>query len=76
MKTISHDAFARTELLRSRIWVHGETCTECGSVNTTKNGEHYLYIYGTSRDDRPLKSISGKAFCSISCYRAYYGATI
>jgi len=76
MKIISHDAFARTELIRQRIYItmHEKTvCEWCGNVNKTKNGEKYLYIYGSSPDDKPLRTITGKAFCCVDCYRAYYG---
>ena len=75
--SLSHDPFARTELLRARVYVDKETCTECGQVHVRKSqGTKYLYVYGNSRDDSPLRKVSGRLFCSIGCFRAYYGSMI
>jgi hypothetical protein len=76
MKVISHDAFARTEIVRTKIDLSSTSlyaCTTCGNVPCNKSGKHYLFKYGIRKDDSLIGYVDWypRLFCSIGCYRAY-----
>lgn len=72
-RTLSHDAFARTELHRKAVPVTLEVCDWCGGLRQLKSGKVYLYRYSTSRDDGGRASAHKGLFCSKSCHDAYHG---
>lgn len=70
--TISHDGFARTELVRETSYSGARKgCTNCDGSSKAR----HLFRYGTRRDD----SLSGVVnwhkgvFCSIGCFRTCHG---
>lgn len=73
---ISRDPFSRISLMR-RLSDNACKCAWCGRtrVRIYKNVEmvQFAFEYGTQRDDRGSTHWDGKAFCSISCRRSYFG---
>ncbi len=75
MRTISRDPFARTELVRERVyWPDPLHCPYCGTIpETPKTGDRYLYRYGTAHDAGRTDWHRG-LYCSKGCHDAYHGA--
>lgn len=61
--TISRDPFARCDTVREKASDAGE-CAWCGQPARFRYGQH--------ADDRNRPSMDKRAFCSVSCRRAYY----
>jgi hypothetical protein len=74
MRTISRDPFARTELVRERIyWPDPLYCAFCGRIpETPKTGDRYLYRYGTAHDSGRTDWHTGH-YCSKGCHDAFHG---
>ena len=63
---ITHDAFGRYSTVREKAVSH--ECDNCGRKGRT-------WHYGVNHDDRNRDEIDRtKAYCSIGCFRAYWGA--
>jgi len=58
--TISHDPFARCEVIRQKA---SGTCAWCG--------QPAKWRYGVNRDDRGRNEMQSRVFCSISCQRDF-----
>jgi len=73
MKTLSHNAFARHEIVRERVGIRDDTdCSWCGRVKSTKNGSRYLFRYGIQADSlvARINWLRG-LFCSKGCAELY-----
>ena len=61
MISVSHDAFARTEVVREKA---SGTCAWCGGKAR--------FRYGTRSDGLTTRpSMNPRAFCNIKCYRNF-----
>ena len=61
MISVSHDAFARTEVVREKV---SGTCAWCGGKAR--------FRYGTRSDGLTTRpSLNPRAFCNITCYRSF-----
>jgi hypothetical protein len=69
MVTLSHDAFARRELVREVV-VDWHSCQWCGGHRAKSPDK--LFRYGTSLDDSAIVFWDTRHFCSVDCRRAYY----
>ena len=58
---VSHDSFARVELIRERA---SGSCDWCG--------QPARWRYGWVPDDSNRQRWDNHAFCSIGCFRSYY----
>lgn len=74
MKVISHDAFARVELVRE-VSDHVHDCVNCGQLRSPRGKALALYRYGTRRDNQDAHRINWHRgyFCGKSCYDSYHG---
>lgn len=71
---VSRDPYARAELHRRNDY-SAHDCANCGGARRTKAGKKYLFRYRTEFDSiNGRVSEDAKAFCSISCRRAYGAA--
>lgn len=74
--TLSHDAFARTALVRHIAHGSNKRCCDwCGSPrwhSRDQQTEHSLFMYGTLRDDRGQPEWHRGLFCSKSCHDTYH----
>ena len=75
---ISHDAFARSSVLRrvAGYALHGAECAECGaSPRPVKDGAvkcRTLYNYGSQSDGYGARvEWNNRSFCSIGCFRSH-----
>ncbi len=77
MRTLSHNAFARTELHRERVNIDParQSCAWCGSFKSALTGTGtFLYRYSTTHDDSPSRHHAHKGlFCSKACHDSYHG---
>lgn len=75
MHQISRDPFARTTLLRERIYVHSETCVWCGHQKViAHSSQRYLFRYSTKKDGiHTQPQPHSGLFCSKSCHDSYHG---
>lgn len=68
MRVLSHDAFARQELVK--VAALGN-CSECGGLD----GRGNVHFYYTRQDDQlgePCPRYSNLSrFCSVGCFRIY-----
>jgi hypothetical protein len=74
VRHISHDAFARTSLVRRIVWVHSfsRSCSWCGGHKFTPAGNMFLYQYGTEHDDNSRTDWHEGRFCSKDCHDTYH----
>jgi hypothetical protein len=69
---VNHDAFAREELHRQRIYTT-QTCQWCGCQRKIGSGLTYLFNYLIERDDRNGRRDEIKGlFCSTDCLKNYH----
>ncbi len=79
MRILSHDPFARIEIVRVSVHLGeltGPTCAWCGGAGRhLANDERVLYRYGHTEDDdlSATRRLSKELFCSKSCYDIYHG---
>jgi len=71
MRTLSHDGFARTTLVRYIIKDKSRSCSWCG--NKRQSGA--LFQYATQPDDslRGRQAIHKGLFCAKACHDDYHG---
>ena len=73
MTQVSRDPFARTTIMRERIYgLSDPTCQFCGQTHKTPKGRPYLYRYYLDSDGGLRQKFPG-LFCSIDCMRSYNG---
>ena len=69
--TVSHDAFARTSLVRQNVGPC--ECSWCGGHRYDKHGNFAgAFVYGTRPDDSGRVNWHKGAFCSKSCHDTYH----
>jgi hypothetical protein len=74
MRALRRDPFARITLVRAvHNPAHGETCSWCGSLQTSRRCRAaLLFRYGTESDAIRARIFWHRgAFCSLSCHDAY-----
>lgn len=69
-KVLSHDAFARHELVR-RVSDNHSDCDWCGRQRNGSDNPRGLYQYGIRADDSGRVNEIRGLFCSVSCMRSY-----
>ena len=71
MKT-KRNPFARQELVPTRVYGIGLSCTWCGQAkHTPKNKRRYLWTVEVQSDGGSRSQVNG-TFCSWDCFDSYH----